>query len=442
MAFANANGGRIYVGVRDDKKVKGITVTNRLLSQMQDIARHCDPPVPVHMAAFKYQGHDLLVIEVPESTQKPHGCSEGYFLRTGPNSQKMNRDELLRFIRAQGHALFDETPCRDFRYPADFNAEAFRNFLAESKIKPAAIKREDLLINMGAAKLESRSLVFNNAGVLFFAKQPRLFHIQSRITCILFQGTERTKILDRKDFDGVITENVEGAMIFLQRHLPLRYEIAELRRKEIPAIPEAALREALLNAVIHRDYFERGGVVMVELYRDRLEIVNPGGLVPGLSLENLGRRSLPRNPLIADLFFRMEEVERAGTGIGRIREAILEAGLPPPIFQADSFFSVVFNLPLTPGHVPPSLSSLAGTKSGLSRDQVELLRLCRSEQSLSEIMAAFKRTNKTKFRKTVLAPLVSAGLVVPTIPAKPRSRFQKYIATEAGIKIIGSKSSS
>ncbi len=454
VAFANAEGGRVYVGVADDKSVKGADVSNRALSQIQDTARHCDPPVRIELVPFKHGGSSVLMIEVPEGTQKPYGCSDGYFLRTGPNSQKMNRDELLRFVRAQGQVSFDETPCRDFRYPADFGIEAFENFLAVAKVKPGGVKREDLLVNMGAAKLHGKSLVFNNAGVLFFAKRPRLFHIQSRITCLLFEGTQRTTILDRKEHDGVIAENVDGAMTFLRRHLPLRYEITGLRRKEIPAIPQAALREALLNAVIHRDYFERGGAVMVEISRDKVEIINPGGLVPGLRLENLGRRSLPRNPLIADLFFRMDEGEKAGTGIGRIREAISQAGLPAPIFAADSFFSVKFPLPATPGHVPsrlgpsqgtqsgPSwdpvgLGAQAGTKSALSGDQAELLRLCRIPQGFSRLMIAFGRTNRTKFRQSVLKPMLSAGLIAVTIPDKPHSRFQKYTTTKSGIALLG-----
>ncbi|MBI5242790.1 MAG: putative DNA binding domain-containing protein, partial [Elusimicrobia bacterium] len=292
VAFANSGGGRIFVGVTDAKLVKGILVDNRLLSRIQDMARHCDPPVAVNLAPFKYQGRDLLMVDVPEGAGKPYGCAAGYFLRAGPNSQKMGRDELIRFVRAQGDIRFDEAPCAAFRYPADFSGPAFRHFLSEAGVTAARIQREDLLVNIGAARRQGKALAFNNAGVLFFAKNPRLFHLQSRITCLLFHGTDKTRILDRKDFDGSVADNVDGAMTFLQRNLPVRYEISGLKRREIPAIPEAAAREALLNAVIHRDYFERGGVVMLELFRDRIEISNPGGLVPGLSLKTLGRRSL------------------------------------------------------------------------------------------------------------------------------------------------------
>ena len=249
VAFANSEGGRVYLGVADDKVVRGANIDNRLLSQVKDIARHCDPPVEINTVPFKFGGHDILMVEVFEGTQKPYGCADGYFLRTGPSSQKMNRDELLRFVRAQSPAFFDEAPCPKFRYPADFSVAAFERFLDAAKINPAGIKREDLLVNLGVAERRGKSLLFNNAGVIFFAKRPDLFHIQSKSTCLLFFGTERVEILDRKDCDGGVLDNVAAAMDFLKRHLPVRYEIKTLKRKEILAVPEDALREAVLNAV-------------------------------------------------------------------------------------------------------------------------------------------------------------------------------------------------
>jgi ATP-dependent DNA helicase RecG len=322
VAFANAGGGSIYLGVADNQQIKGVRLSNRLLSQVQDIARHCQPPVSVTLTPFKYpnnSGVEVLRIAVAESREKPYGCAAGYFLRTGPSSQKMNRGELVRFLRGVGEVRFDEMMCESFHYPADFQATAFRSFLAAAQITAQGLVSEDLLVNLGLAARQGRRLVLNNAGVLFFARQPRRFHLQSRITCLLFQGRQKTQVLDRQDFDRRLAENVKGAMAFLLRHIPVRYEITGLQRREIPALPVTALREALLNAVIHRDYFERGGVVMVELFQDRLEIVNPGGLPPGLRLADLGRLSLPRNPLLADLFLRLGYVERAGSGIARIR---------------------------------------------------------------------------------------------------------------------------
>jgi ATP-dependent DNA helicase RecG len=440
VAFANASGGSIYVGVADNRRIMGLKVTNRLLSQVQDMARKCEPPIGVTLVPFNHQGADLLRIIVEEGSEKTYGCSAGYFLRTGPSSQKMNRSELVRFLRGVGEVRFAEMPCDGLHFPADFSAAAFRSFLTTANITSKDLAREDLLINLGLAVRKGPKLILNNAGALFFARQPRRFHLQSRITCLLFQGTQKTHILDRRDFDGRLVENVDEAMKFLRQHLPVRYEITRLHRREIPALPEAAVREALLNAVIHRDYFERGGVVMVELYQDRLEIVSPGGLPPGLRLEDLGRFSLPRNPLLADLFLRIGYVERAGSGIARIRAAMAEAGLREPAFESNLFFTVRF--PLVPGsaHERASLEVKSGAKSGTKSgtksqqmtQQASILQLCETPQSLVKLMASFDRSDRTKFRQSVIDPLIEAGWIARTVPDRPRSRFQQYVATPAG----------
>jgi len=226
-------------------------------------------------------------------------------------------------------------------------------------------------------------------------------------------------------------------MTFLKRHVAVGYEITGLQRKELPAVPELAAREAVLNAVIHRDYFERGGVVMVELFQDRLQVTNPGGLVEGFRLEDLERFSLPRNPLLADLFLRLGYVERAGSGIERIREAVAAAGMPPPVFESSPFFLVGFSLPQKVAREPVDrLGAGTGTKSAPSQLQIELLTLCQNPRTLVEMMAASNRADRTKFRKSVVAPLLHLGLLEATIPDKPRSRFQKYVTTIAGRTLL------
>jgi ATP-dependent DNA helicase RecG len=115
-----------------------------------------------------------------------------------------------------------------------------------------------------------------------------------------------------------------------------------LIRKEIPEIPYDALREAILNAVIHRDYHVEGAFSTVEIYRNRVEITDPGGLAPGMKIEDLGKYSKRRNRLIADLFHRIGEVERVGSGISRMKGAMRKAGLQEPEFDIGSFFNIQF----------------------------------------------------------------------------------------------------
>jgi ATP-dependent DNA helicase RecG len=147
-------------------------------------------------------------------------------------------------------------------------------------------------------------------------------------------------VLDRNDATGHLLRQFVEATAFLKRNLRTGYRIETLGpREEVPEIPGAVLREALLNALTHRDYFADAEHIYVHVHPGRVEITNPGGLPPGLTIADLGTRAVPRNRLIADLFHRMGYVERLGSGIARMRQVMAEAGLPPPRFtvSADAF---------------------------------------------------------------------------------------------------------
>ena len=139
------------------------------------------------------------------------------------------------------------------------------------------------------------------------------------------------------------TSNVDDAMLFLIKHLRMSYRIESLQRENILELPEDALREAVVNAVCHRDYFEKGARVMVEIYDDRVEIVSPGGVCKGITRENFGTVSITRNPILASMLYRIKYIEQMGTGIARMKNATREAKVPEPKFVFASFFKVIFS---------------------------------------------------------------------------------------------------
>jgi ATP-dependent DNA helicase RecG len=154
-------------------------------------------------------------------------------------------------------------------------------------------------------------------------------------------------VLDRRDFNEDLISSIDRAMNFLKQYIPLRYEMTgEPRRKEIPEIPYEALREAIINAVAHRDYFEKGTNIMVEMFDDRIEITNFGGLTKGLKPEDFGKKSVLRNPNIANLLHRAGYIEKMGTGINKMKKLISKAGLPPIKFEFDTFFTTTFKRPI------------------------------------------------------------------------------------------------
>ena len=282
---------------------------------------------------------DNIVVDIPEGKDKPYGCSRGFFLRIGPNSQKLTRNEIVSFFQKEGRIRFDELENGKAVFPRDFDVSAFNNFLQLASITPS-IDKDFLLANLDCL---SENGQMTNAGVLFFSKSTEFLLLQATVTCVLYKGIEKIHVLDRKDFSGNIIDNIENAVMFVLRHTNLEYKIEKLRREEIPEIPEVALREAVVNAVCHRDYFEKGANVMVEIFDDRIEISNPGGLPSGLTRKSFGTKSVVRNPVIASLLHRAGYIEKIGTGIKRIENAVKEHGRGSVIFSFDSFFTVSFS---------------------------------------------------------------------------------------------------
>lgn len=344
VAFANASGGRILIGVDDLNQIVGCDVTNKMLSKIESMAAACDPPVAVRIE--KLPRHKILAIHVQEGANRPHRCSKGFFLRNGASSQKMSTRDITAFIQAEGKIRFDQQLRLDLNWEEVLDENRLNHFLKLANISPKS-DIANLLLNLGAGDHKDGNFYLNQTGILFFAKEPtqRLFH--TSVVCALFKGTGKAIILDRKELAGNLLENVEDALIFLKKHLQLRWEITResTRRKEILELPEVALREAVINAVCHRDYHEEGAHVMVEIFDDRVEIYNPGGLPKGLPEKDFGRRSVCRNPNIASLLLRCDYIEKMGTGIERIRTALEKQKCPQVNIRYDTMFTLEFHRP-------------------------------------------------------------------------------------------------
>ena len=463
VALANTAGGRILLGVRDDGTVKGIADTNELRARIQDIARNCDPPIKILLQRIG----KVTAVTVRESDAKPVQCSDGYFWRQGAVTQKLSRDEIRDLFRSEGSIRFDISLCPKFRYPQDFDREKYDAWLRLSGItgRPSA---EDVLVNIEAAERSGGKLIFRNAGVLFFAKNVRHFFNHAYITCLLAKGADKVHILDRKDFTGGIVSDIEDSLRFIERNTRTAYRIEKLQREEIPQYPVAALREAITNAVMHRDWFMEGANVFVEIYTDRIEISSPGGLPKGMKLSDLGRKSIRRNALIADLLHRITFIEKAGTGIKRMRDEAHDQRCPAPIFEDNGFFTAIF-------YPNPEVRAQVGTmegqrphksphKSAPSEDQVQahetadvtvhvpdmyppstpqvtqqvltILRVAMREVSAADLQSALHLKDRVHFLKKYLEPTLEKGLIERTIPDKPRSSKQRYRTTAAGRAVL------
>ncbi|MFH1950463.1 MAG: ATP-binding protein [Pseudomonadota bacterium] len=334
VAFANTRGGTLLLGVRDDGTVAGERLTNDLKAKINSLTRNCKPAVAVNLS----QVGEVVAVVVPEGMEKPYSCSSGYYRRLDATTQKMSHDEL-RIMFAENEPLpFEEKTVRGFTFD-DISEAKILSFVKETGIHIGSIAVPEFLRSL---KVADQSQV-KNAGILFFAKDVYEYLHQAQMTLLAFKGTGRLHIYDRRDVRDDLLTQFNEAVAFLKKHLNVRSEIRGVNREDIYEIPLEALREALVNALMHRDYSITGTQVSVEVYDDRVEIVNPGGLPKGLSVRDLGTVSIRRNELIADLFFRLHKVERIGMGIQKMKEAMVAAGLREPTFEPDRFFRAIFH---------------------------------------------------------------------------------------------------
>lgn len=407
VAFANASGGRIFIGIEDNGIISGVNVDNAFRSKVITMARDCDPSVDIETEAFE----NVFIIKVQEGNNKPYRCTNGFYIRNGASSIKLSTQEIIEFIQFEGKVKFDELISKRAKYPDNLSVAAVHKYKQLSEINPS-IADDELLINLGVVFKNESTTVINNTGVLFFIQNPAFYISQSAVTCVSYKGNFKVDILDKKTFDQDIITNIDDTITFLKRHLKVSYEITELQRKEKLEIPEVVLREAVVNAVAHRDYFEKGANVMIEVFDNRVEITNPGGLPKGLKPEDFGKRTLARNPLIAALLNRARYIEKLGTGIERMRQEMQRAALPAPEFNYDYFFTITLKRIYT-------VEKAIILSLNISRKRLErimyLLRQLQSEKRLNikNASAEFGTTEKNIRRDMLLLEkkgwLISGG---------------------------------
>jgi len=333
VAFANTKGGVILLGVRDDRTLSGEKLTNDVKARINSVARNCNPPVQVKIK----QLDNIIALEVPQGEEKPYSCSSGYFRRLDGTTQKMSNHELRIMFQEHEKISFEEKPNRSVSWK-DISREKIRNFLKEADISIRKIIPQDILTSLNLV----RKGRITNAGALMFASKVEKFIPHAESIFASFKGTDKTNIYDRNDVKDDLLIQFSEAVAFLKKHLNVRSEIRGFDRFDIYEIPLDALREAIVNAIVHREYRIKGTSIYVRIYDDRVEIENPGGLPDGITRRDFAKSSVRRNPIIADLFHRMGKVERMGSGIDRMRNLMRDSGLKEPVFEMADFFRVTF----------------------------------------------------------------------------------------------------
>jgi ATP-dependent DNA helicase RecG len=348
-AFANAAGGVVLIGVDDTNRIVGTSIDNAKRSAIQQSIGDISPALHCTLSMMDVDGKTIGVIEVPSGANKPYVLSGAIFVRIGPNSQKLTSPEQMRdFFQQSGKIYFDEAGCKAFDSTVDVDTDILQLFKSLARITDST-PDEQIYKNL---RLLTDNHLFKNGAVLFFGKQPELIFEKAVVRCLLFKGKDKRFIIDDKLFGGSLYRQYTKAMQWLKEKLNVGYDIEGQGagpRKEIWEIPETVFKEAIINSLSHRDYYDKGAVTMIEIFDDRVEISNPGGLVSAIKPADFGKRSHSRNPLIFGLFARMQLVEQVGSGINRMNDLMKSAGLMSPEYSTDGMFTIKLLRPTLDG---------------------------------------------------------------------------------------------
>ena len=428
-AFANSTGGVILIGVSDSGEIVGVSDINKLKSEVQNIARSIEPPLVVEIDSVE----NVLLVSVPPQNSKPYSSGGKFYLRDGATSQRMSRNEIREFFFKEGVIHFDEMANEWFDMKADLADERFNRFARHAGL-PAGMNKIQTLENLHLV----RNGRMTNAGAWLLADDILKFNSAANVSCALFMGSTKTRILDRKDFNGDVYSIYQAVIGYLLEKLNTELIIKARGRDERLELPEEALREAVVNALAHRDYRSTANV-QIYIFQDRVEIVSPGGLPAGMTPELLGKKSIPRNPLLFGMLYRMNAVEHVGSGIKRIRDICRNYGFEEPRIEVENdWITLSFLRPqLKDGvrvkEVTPQVTLQAPDKYPTSTRQV-LVTLDSSglELSRSALQKAANFRNREHFVNEHLRPMLAAGLIEMTLPTKPKSSSQKYRLTAKG----------
>ncbi|MFH1338488.1 MAG: RNA-binding domain-containing protein [Candidatus Omnitrophota bacterium] len=344
-AFSNTKGGKIVIGVSKSGKLLGVEVGKDSIERLANqIFQNTDPKVHPRISTEKIKGKSIIIIEVRESSDHLVLAFGRPFKRVGKSTVRMSKDEYERLIleKHKERLYFDSQICKEATLK-DIDEEKVRWFLKEAKRQRGLKISEDALLNdvlMRLKLLQDGKLT--NAALLLFGKESKF--IQSEVKCIRFDGNKPVKpYIDFQTMEGNIFDLVDKTEDFVLRNIKKAIWLipGQIQREEKHEYPPSAIREAVVNAIVHRDY-SSPSKVQIRIFDDYIEIWNPGRLPDGWTVEKLKRKheSIPKNPLLFKQFFWVKYVEDVGGGTLDMINECKNWGIPEPEFE-DTATSIV-----------------------------------------------------------------------------------------------------
>lgn len=354
IAFANCDGGKLYVGVSDDGRITGVDNPDQAMLQISNMARDAIKPdvtMFLHYKVLVLEEKKVIEIDIQRGTDRPYYLAkkglrpEGVFVRQGTSSVASTDTAIRRMIKETDGDSFEER----------------RSLEQELTFQTAEKEFNERGLAFGAQQMKTLGLmhtdgIYTNLGLLL---SEQCTHTAK---AAVFEGTEQSVFKDRREFSGSILQQLTDIFAYIQLCNHTQSTFDKLRRIDTRDYPEAAVREALLNSIVHRDYSFHASTI-INVYDDRMEFISIGGLLSGITLADvmLGL-SVCRNPKLANVFYRLELIEAYGTGMRKIMNAYAGSGKMPEIQTTDNAFKIV--LPNRNAYAPKACPNGVGEYSG------------------------------------------------------------------------------
>lgn len=333
VAFANCDGGKLYVGVRDDGTVVGLDNPDNVSLQISNMVRDAIKPdvtMFLHYETIVESGKSIVAVDIQRGTDRPYYLAkkgmrpEGVYVRQGYSSVPATDTMIRRMIKETDGDRF----------------EAMRSLNQELTFDITKKEFELRKIDFGSQQMRTLKLIdqdglYSNLGLLL---SDQCVHT---IKVAVFQGTDQTVFKDRREFTGSLMQQMNEVYDFIDFRNQTRATIEKLLRIDVRDYPEIAVRETLLNLLIHRDY-SFSASALISIYTDRIEFVSIGGLMPGIDLEDvMVGISVCRNQDLANVFYRLRLIEAYGTGMGKIMRAYEGMEEKPTIETTKNAFKII-----------------------------------------------------------------------------------------------------
>lgn len=341
-ALANGQGGLIVLGASQSGALSGLSAPEKGRQKLAAAALQTDPPLLLpEPGLFEFGGHALAASAVPSGLPHVYSVKGQYLIRSGRHNRPLLPDELRRLLLNRGEAGFETQPLKGATFE-DLDGEriaAHQRHLGG--LAPDSAR--ELLLSRGCLSGQPPEHMPTVAGMLLFGREPQRWLRSAEITCVRYVGEQMSDDFVREDVRGVLPDQIRRAEAFVSSNMRRGMRLRGLSRSEVPEYPISVVREAIVNAVAHRDYSIRGDNIRLLMFSDRLEVYSPGRLPGHVTLDNLLDERFSRNAALVQVLAEMGFIERLGYGIDRMIAVCQKEGLDSPEFaETAAGFKVTF----------------------------------------------------------------------------------------------------